>query len=225
MLRPFVPLGKSETQYSEAEVFPAAIAEGTAYLLYQKIKEAADPQLQSRSLFRQLEQSYYLNLAQNLFWLEQFFKDYSNITEGIQAILLKGISLFSTVYQNPGLRHLGDIDLLIRKVDYPEIRKRLECAGYLFTDDMQRLADPRSLNSIMCHKSSSAPPRPALHIHWHLIVYLALQKGPFHKLRFLYRCFFPALEGRRRDAFWYFARRCGRGLKRVAQLLVSLWKG
>ena len=62
-------------------------------------------------------------------------------------------------------------------------------------------------------------------IYGHLTVYLALQKGPYKKLRFLYRCFFPSLAGRRRDAFWHLAKRAGRGLKGIVRLLNSLWKG
>lgn len=362
-LRHFIPLGKSNHRRSEADVFQKAIGEGTAYLLYQKIKEEGDHELQSRWLFRKLEQSYYNNLAQNIYWMEQFLTDYPKITKGFQAILLKGISLLNTVYQNPGLRHLGDIDLLIRKEDYPEVRRSLESADYVFTDDVQRLVDPRNLNSIMCRKSSPGLRQPVLHIHWHLIntllplhlcnlqidldaiwnqsialasgsdirvmspvhqiiyyafhhskhsfdklirlhdldltiryyensfdwpevlyearrfnltrtvyyplcfakeilatpipdpvieglrppkftflerrmilciagggkpvyaraiVYLALQKGWRHKLRFLYRCFFPSVEAGGIHAFWFLARRSGRGLKRSFQLIVSL---
>ncbi len=62
-------------------------------------------------------------------------------------------------------------------------------------------------------------------IYGHLTVYLALQKGPHKKLRFLYRCFFPSLAGRRRDAFWHLTKRAGRGLKGIVRLLVSLWRG
>lgn len=36
LLRPFVPWGKLDAQPSEAEIFQELIAEGTAYLLYQK---------------------------------------------------------------------------------------------------------------------------------------------------------------------------------------------
>lgn len=364
-LRPFIPSGKSDPQRSEADVFQKAIGEGTAYLLYQKIKEEGDHELHSRWLFRKLEQSYYNNLAQNIYGMEQFLTNYPEITQGFQAILLKGISLLNTVYQNPGLRHLGDIDLLIRKEDYPEVRKSLESADYVFNDELQGLGDPCNLNSIMCRKSSPGPRQPVLHIHWHLIntllplhlcnfqidldaiwnqsmalasgsdlrvmlpshqmiyyafhhskhsfdklirlhdldltiryyensfdwrevlyearrfnltrtvyyplcfakeilatpipdsvieglrpskftflerrmifciagggkpvyaraiVYLALQKGWRHKLRFLYRCFFPSVQTGGIHAFWFLARRSRRGLKRLFQLMVSLWQ-
>ena len=169
LLRPFVSWGRLVFEHSEAEIFHEVIAEGTAYLLYQRIREEADPEVLSSWLFLKLQQSYYYNLAQNIYWSEQFLKDFPSITNGTPAILLKGISLLSTVYQNPGLRHLGDIDLLIRKEDYKEVREHLESADYVFSDEMQARADPRDLNSVLCSKESPSSPQPALHIHWDLI--------------------------------------------------------
>jgi hypothetical protein len=169
LLSPFVPWKTLDAQPSEAEIFQKVIAEGTAYLLYQRMKEEADSELQSGWLFLKLQQSYYQNLVQNIQWSEQFFKDFPRHTYSSPTILLKGISLLNTVYRNPGLRHLGDIDLLIRKEDYPDVREKLEAADYLFSDEMQGLADPRDLNSILCHRNSPSSPQPALHIHWNLI--------------------------------------------------------
>jgi len=169
LLSPFVPWKKLDAQPSEAEIFQELIAEGTAYLLYQRMKEEADSELLSGWLFLKLQQSYYYNLVQNIYWCEQFLKDFPRHTSDCPTILLKGISLLNTVYQDPGLRHLGDIDLLIRKKDYPGIREKLELAGYVFSDEMQGLADPRDLNSILCHQDSSSTPQPVLHIHWNLI--------------------------------------------------------
>ena len=158
LLRPFVPRGKLNAQPSEAENFQELIAEGTAYLLYQRIKKKGDSKLQSGWLFLKLQQSYYHNLVQNIYWSGQFLKDFPSHTNDSPTILFKGISLLNTVYQNPGLRHLGDIDLLIRKQDYPEVREKLESADYSFSDEMQGLADPRDLNSILCHKNSPLTP-------------------------------------------------------------------
>lgn len=164
LLSPFVPWKKLDAQPSETEIFQELIAEGTAYLLYQRMKEEADSELLSGWLFLKLQQSYYHNLVQNIYWCEQFLKDFPSHTSDCPTILLKGISLLNTVYQDPGLRHLGDIDLLIRKKDYPGIREKLELAGYVFSDEMQGLADPRDLNSILCHQdSSSTPPTCSSH--------------------------------------------------------------
>jgi len=169
LLKPFLSQVVSDPKPSEAHILKEAMAEGTAYLLYQTMKEEADSELQSSWLYLTLQKSYYQNLAQNIKWSEHFLKDFPDITNRSSTILLKGISLLNTVYHNPGLRHLGDIDLLIRKSDYPYLREKLESADYVFSDEMQELADPRDLNSILCNKNSPPIPQPALHIHWNLI--------------------------------------------------------
>ena len=115
------------------------MAEGTAFLLYQQMKEDADSELQAGWLFLTLQEGYYQSLAQNIHWSEQFLKDFPRHTSSSPTILLKGISLLNTVYRNPGLRHLGDIDLLIRKEDYSDVREKLEAADYVFSDEMQGL--------------------------------------------------------------------------------------
>jgi len=169
LLKPFLSLAMLAPHPSEAEILKEAMVEGTACLLYQKMKEEADSEQQAGWLFLTLQQGYYQNLAQNIQWSEQFLKDFPRHTNSAPTILLKGISLLNTVYHNPGLRHLGDIDLLIRKEDYSDVREKLESADYVFSDEMQGLADPRDLNSILCHKISPPSPQPALHIHWNLI--------------------------------------------------------
>ena len=55
LLRPFVPRGKLNAQPSEAEIFQELIAEGTVYLLYQRIKKKGDSKLQSGWLFLKLQ--------------------------------------------------------------------------------------------------------------------------------------------------------------------------
>jgi len=169
LLKPFLSLAMLAPHPSEAEILKETMAEGTACLLYQKMKEEADSEGQSGWLFLTLQQGYYQSLAQNIQWSEQFLKDFPRHTNSYPTILLKAISLLNTVYPNPGLRHLGDIDLLIRKQDYPEVRQKLEAADYVFSDEMQGLADPRDLNSILCNKASPSTPQPVLHIHWNLI--------------------------------------------------------
>ncbi len=90
LLRAFVPLNPLKPRHSEADIFQSAIAEGTAYVLYQKLKETGDSKVKSRWLFLQLQQSYYLNLAQNIIWIEQFLEEFPSLTKGFQTILLKG---------------------------------------------------------------------------------------------------------------------------------------
>jgi len=104
LLKPFLSLAKLAPHPSEADILEEATAEGTACLLYQKMKEEADSEGQSGWLFLTLQQGYYQSLAQNIQWNEQFLKDFPRHTNSSPTILLKGISLLNTVYRNPGLR-------------------------------------------------------------------------------------------------------------------------
>jgi len=51
LLKPFLSQVGSDLQPSEGETLRKGIAEGTAYLLYQRMKEEADSELQSSWLF------------------------------------------------------------------------------------------------------------------------------------------------------------------------------
>lgn len=55
--------------------------------------------------------------------------------EGISCIILKGMAFVETIYQqNPGIRPLKDIDLLLRKEDVKEASLVLKHMGYQFYD-------------------------------------------------------------------------------------------
>ncbi|MBW1911799.1 MAG: nucleotidyltransferase family protein [Deltaproteobacteria bacterium] len=53
---------------------------------------------------------------------------------GIQAVALQGLSLITTVYKEPGLRQLGDMDLMIRPDHKHGLKEILWQAGYLAPD-------------------------------------------------------------------------------------------
>ena len=143
-------------------LFKSAIAEGTAFLLYRDLKDLDE--WKDTELLSKLKSSYYHNLTQNLFWSERFLKDYSSWTEGFESIVLKGLFLIQEIYEDPGLRHLGDVDILVREKDYPQIRRRLETEGYLFNDEKGK-----HLNSVMGQVKDPDVRQPPIHLHWHLI--------------------------------------------------------
>lgn len=71
------------------------------------------------------------NLKRNTLALEQAVEIQNALGEtGIRFILLKGISLVSTVYNNLGLRSFVDIDLLVKKEDLPALKNKLENLNY-----------------------------------------------------------------------------------------------
>lgn len=76
-------------------------------------------------------QAYYGNLARNLTLfqeLRRILKVLSNA--GIKAMVLKGAALAETVYGNPALRPMSDLDLLIRKEDFMKAERQLLDLGY-----------------------------------------------------------------------------------------------
>jgi len=50
--------------------------------------------------------------------------------KGTDVILLKGVALAETIYPHIGLRAMSDIDLLVRKEDFPEVQEILLSLGY-----------------------------------------------------------------------------------------------
>jgi hypothetical protein len=49
---------------------------------------------------------------------------------GLSCILLKGAALVRTLYTDPGLRHVGDVDLLLDERDVPRAASLLEAMGF-----------------------------------------------------------------------------------------------
>ncbi len=84
LLKPFLSRRKSDHQPSEAEMSQELIAEGTAFLLYQRMKEEVDSKLQSGWLFFKTPAQL---LSEPGYWSEQFLKDFSDITNGSTACL------------------------------------------------------------------------------------------------------------------------------------------
>ena len=83
---------------------------------------------------------------------------------GITVIVLKGAYLAEAVYNNIGLRIIGDVDLLVRKVDLLSVEKELLALGY----------KPEECNRVIAQDNyhfSYTLPRNSLcvEIHWELV--------------------------------------------------------
>ena len=78
-----------------------------------------------------LEQAYYSTLAVNTLRIEHL-KTLENrlSSENMAVILLKGAALLDTVYEDPGMRAMEDIDLLVRAEDLPTLEKIFKQSGY-----------------------------------------------------------------------------------------------
>ncbi|MBI5376619.1 MAG: nucleotidyltransferase family protein [Candidatus Schekmanbacteria bacterium] len=83
------------------------------------------------AFFSKLEIEYYQNLSKNMRALKicnQLASAFRN--DGIRVILLGGGGFLGTLYENMGLRYVGDIDILIHKDRFEDARKTLGSLGF-----------------------------------------------------------------------------------------------
>lgn len=79
-------------------------------------------------------QAYYENLARNLTLFQELKKILQVLNnQGIKVMVLKGAALAETVYGNPALRPISDLDLLIKKKDFMKAERQLVELGYTLT--------------------------------------------------------------------------------------------
>ena len=91
-------------------------------------------------------------------------------TNGVDVIVLKGSHLASVVYPDPALRHMVDIDLLVRARDLGRAARALGSAGY---EPSVALADGTDLSSTLSSYPYHLPPfvrrgAPNIELHWRL---------------------------------------------------------
>ena len=78
-----------------------------------------------------LKQRYQVNLHKTLLLSRELIRIVDSLSGvGIDVIPYKGLTLAETIYGDVALRQAGDIDLLIRRQDFPAIRKALCGIGY-----------------------------------------------------------------------------------------------
>ena len=90
--------------------------EGVAPLIHWKWKQQGAPPSTPEQVLSDLATSYYQTAANNAI----LFRELERIQEalsaaGVPVIVLKGAALATTVYPDPALRPMGDIDLLVRR--------------------------------------------------------------------------------------------------------------
>ncbi len=81
----------------------------------------------------------------------------------IDAIPLKGLHLAHRVYPSPGLRDMGDLDVLIRREAIRDADHALRRFGYEPEFD-PRQVDGGTLNAVEYWREGSLP----VHLHWHV---------------------------------------------------------
>jgi len=92
--------------------------EGVGPLLYWKYKKDRWPPGMPSSCCASLKHSYYNTLAQNMLLFQELDRILDAFDKAaIPTLLLKGAALAGTIYDDIGLRPMGDLDLLVHKAD------------------------------------------------------------------------------------------------------------
>ncbi len=117
-------------------ILEASIAHGVAPLVFCALKKVMhgagqDLRIPTRVL-KQLEELHRGNVSRNrrLYRvIGDIFKTFQRA--GVEAVALKDVHLARQVYPDLGLRPIGDIDLLIRRKNYPKVAALLNDLGFL----------------------------------------------------------------------------------------------
>jgi hypothetical protein len=89
-----------------------------------------------------LEQVYYQTATSNIKKIYSATKVLEIFQrEGIFAIPLKGMALIETVYKNPAIRPMADIDLMVGREDLQKVKYILMNMGYSYTDSYRGSID------------------------------------------------------------------------------------
>ena len=111
-----------------------AIHNRVAPLVYYSIREAGFGQEVPSHAKRALENAYYHGLACGAYGAQIVGEMLSRLRqEGVEAILLRGLALAETLYDDPALRPYSDFDLLIRRRDVERAKATLLDLGYHFS--------------------------------------------------------------------------------------------
>ncbi|MCK5010717.1 MAG: nucleotidyltransferase family protein, partial [Deltaproteobacteria bacterium] len=105
-----------------------------APLIYYNLKKLDLLFFVPKPVIHTLERTYVYTLKTNIMFGEELKDILGKFHErGIPCIILKGLAFIETIYhENPGVRPLKDMDLLLRKEDVNEASRILKEMGYQF---------------------------------------------------------------------------------------------
>jgi hypothetical protein len=101
-------------------------------LLYYSLKPIISKLTIPNELRQKMRDKYLISAARNIRLYEQLVEVISALNkEDIEVVLLKGAHLATSVYTNPGLRSMADIDILAKRKDLVLIDRVLRELGYV----------------------------------------------------------------------------------------------
>jgi hypothetical protein len=139
---------------------------GLAPLLYLALQKD-NPVKPPESMRQELRQAYLKTMMANLIvsreaarLLELFSR------EQIPVILLKGIALANSLYADPGLRVLSDVDLLVHFADREQVHALMKAQSYVSQFNLEAGLG----TEYTCEQAyTRSKPTLAVEIHWHIL--------------------------------------------------------
>ena len=135
----------SQGKFSWKKIFDEAQQHHIVPLLYANFRKI-QPEFIDEAVLLNIEGYYksvkFINtqLISELSQLQTRFNE-----QGIKVIVLKGLALVTTIYDDIGLRYIGDIDLFARTVDWRAIEEILQSQGYV-SERNYNLLEPTELS-------------------------------------------------------------------------------
>lgn len=108
-----------------------AFFHGTTGLIYRHVKGLNDDGLVQNETMERLKNSYLMTTVLGMEKMAAFKAVAEELEKsGVDVIVLKGVALAETMYGDIGLRPFGDVDLLVKESDWPEIVRILREKEY-----------------------------------------------------------------------------------------------
>ena len=123
-------------------------------------------------IIESFRQGYYENLARNLTLFQELNKILKALNDhGIEVIVLKGAALLETIYRNPALRPLSDLDILVKRQDLSRAERCLLDLGYSITGiEFSRWGAERFGGERLYVKGTDLP--IYVDMHWYITNYV-----------------------------------------------------
>ena len=144
------------------DLLQRATRHGLTPLLYERLGIDRAPNTVPADTAAALREAYLVNSARNALIgadLAQVLKQFH--AAGLPVILLKGAHLAAAIYDTPGARPMGDLDLLLPEADLARASQLLRQSGYVSTEPDR----PGDAHLPPLFK----PPGPRIELHWTLM--------------------------------------------------------
>ena len=152
LLRPSVDWGKIIKTAKQQEILPFLCC----HLNHPDFQNSIPQKISTK-----LKHYYHANMIRNLLY-EREISAILKITNSrnIDIMPFKGFALIQTLYNNPAIRNMVDVDILIKENDFQEIKNIFGHAGYKINETvLSKMLRPKEYIVIEIH-SMIVPPRP-----------------------------------------------------------------